>query len=126
MLHQVITLFVQSGGPYLYLRLVMAASAVCAVGRLIPVKRKQVPGYRRRVLAAAWTSGSARHRARPGRQSYPPSPQPSRAPAAGPDSALTAIHRAASVRGRHTAAHGALAQDRWELPKEHLPRAVRA
>jgi len=36
-------------------------------GRLIPVKRKQVPGYRPRVPAMVWARGSARHRAKPGK-----------------------------------------------------------
>lgn len=55
-----------SGGPYVYVRLVTVAYAVSAVGRVIPVKRKQVPGYRRRLPVAVRGRGSARHRARPG------------------------------------------------------------
>ena len=50
-----------------YVRLVTAAYAASAIGRLIPVKRKQVPGYRRRVPALVWPSGTARHRAQPGK-----------------------------------------------------------
>jgi hypothetical protein len=47
MLHGIAAAFLRPGGPYLYLRLVTAAYAVSAIGRLIPVRRKQVPGYRR-------------------------------------------------------------------------------
>lgn len=68
MIHEIIAAFLRPGGPYLYVRLVTAAYAVSAVGRMIPVKRKQVPGYRRKVLVTASTRGSARHRARPGQR----------------------------------------------------------
>jgi hypothetical protein len=64
MLDTVIRAFLRPGGPYLYLRLVTAAYAVSAIGRLIPVKRKQVPGYRRRAPATVWALESARHRSR--------------------------------------------------------------
>lgn len=66
MLHIIAAALLGSGGPYLYLRLVTAAYAVSAIGRVIPVKRKQVPGYRRRMPTPIWTRGNARHRARPG------------------------------------------------------------
>jgi mannan endo-1,4-beta-mannosidase len=36
------------GGPYLFVRLVLAGYAISAVGRLIPVRRKQTAEYRRR------------------------------------------------------------------------------
>jgi hypothetical protein len=71
MIHEIAAAFLRPGGPYLYVRLVTAAYAVSAVGRMIPVKRKQVPGYRRKVLAAAPARGSARHRARPGKNGLP-------------------------------------------------------
>jgi hypothetical protein len=71
MLHSVAASFLGPGGPYLYLRLVTAAYTVSAIGRVIPVKRKQVPGYRRRMPAAIWSRGQARHRARPGRRAQP-------------------------------------------------------
>jgi hypothetical protein len=80
MLHAIITAFAHPGGPYLYVRLVLAASAICAVGRLIPLRRKQMPGYRCRVPAAFWLPGSARHRAQPGQRSFPLSPQPDSGP----------------------------------------------
>lgn len=70
MLHDIAVVFLKPGGPYAYLRLVTAAYAVSAIGRLIPVRRKQVPGYRRH-LAAAGPPGSARHRARSRRQDRP-------------------------------------------------------
>jgi Glycosyl hydrolase family 26 len=38
----------------LYVRLVTASYAISAIARLIPVKAKQVPGYRPRVPAAVW------------------------------------------------------------------------
>ncbi len=44
MLHGIAAAFLRPGGPYLNLRLVTAAYALSAIGRLIPVKRKQVPG----------------------------------------------------------------------------------
>ena len=67
MIHEIIAAFFRPSGPYLYVRLVTAAYALSAIGRLIPVKRKQVPGYRPRVPALAWARGSARHRAQPGK-----------------------------------------------------------
>jgi mannan endo-1,4-beta-mannosidase len=39
--------FTHLGGMYLFVRVVMAAYAVSALGRLIPVHRKQRPGFRR-------------------------------------------------------------------------------
>ena len=38
--------FLHPGGPYLFVRIVTAAYALSAIGRLIPVRRKQVTGYR--------------------------------------------------------------------------------
>ena len=67
MIHGIITAFFWPGGPYLYVRLVTAAYALSAIGRLIPVKRKQVPGYRPRVLALVGARGNARHRVQPGK-----------------------------------------------------------
>jgi hypothetical protein len=67
MIHQVIAAFFRPGGPYLYVRLVTAAYALSAIGRLMPVKRKQVPGYRRRVQVMVRARGTARHRAQPGK-----------------------------------------------------------
>jgi hypothetical protein len=67
MIHEIIAAFFRPGGPYLYVRLVTAAYALSAIGRLIPVKRKQVPGYRARVPVMAWARGTARHRAQRGR-----------------------------------------------------------
>jgi hypothetical protein len=65
MLRHIATAFLKPGGPYLYLRLVTAAYAVSAIGRVIPVRRKQVPGYRRRLPAAVPRRGASR-RARRG------------------------------------------------------------
>jgi hypothetical protein len=65
MLHDIAAGFLKPGGPYLYVRLVTAAYAVSAIGRVIPVRRKQVPGYRRRLAVPARGQGRARHRARP-------------------------------------------------------------
>ena len=64
MLHAITAAFLRPGGPYVYVRLVTAAYAVSAIGRLIPVRRKQVPGYRRRAPATVWAPENARHRAR--------------------------------------------------------------
>jgi hypothetical protein len=69
MIHEMIAAFFRASGPYLYVRLVTAAYALSAIGRLIPVKRKQVPGYRPRVPAIARARGTARHRAQPSRGS---------------------------------------------------------
>jgi hypothetical protein len=63
-MHDIIAAFLRPDGPYLYVRLVTAAYAVSAIGRVIPVKRKQVPGYRRRMPVTARARGTARHRAR--------------------------------------------------------------
>ena len=71
MLRDITAAFLKPDGPYFYVRLVTAAYAVSAIGRLIPVKRKQVPGYRRRVPGTAWARRSARHRARPGALGLP-------------------------------------------------------
>jgi hypothetical protein len=38
--------FLHPGGWYLFVRVVTASYAVSAIGRLIPVRRKQVAGYR--------------------------------------------------------------------------------
>ena len=70
MLHVIITAFTHPGGPYLFLRLVAAASEIAAIARLIPIRRKQVPGYRCRVPGAVWLPASARHRNRPGQQGF--------------------------------------------------------
>lgn len=67
MIHEITAAFFRPGGPYLYVRLVTAAYALSAIGRLIPVKRKQVPGYRPRVLAIVRARGTSRHRAQPGK-----------------------------------------------------------
>jgi hypothetical protein len=67
MIHQVIAAFFRPGGPHLYVRLVTATYALSAIGRLMPVKRKQVPGYRRRARAMIRARGTARHRAQPGK-----------------------------------------------------------
>jgi hypothetical protein len=62
--HEIVAAFLRPGGPYVYVRLVTAAYAISAIGRLIPVKRKQVPGYRRRIpVTGAQTT--PRHRTRP-------------------------------------------------------------
>ena len=68
MIREIIASFFRPSGPYMYLRLVTAAYALSAIGRLIPVKRKQVPGYRPRVPAVLRPRGGARHRARPGKR----------------------------------------------------------
>ena len=75
MFHDIAAIFLKPGGPYMYVRLVTAAYAISAICRVIPVRRKQVPGYRRRMLGAVWGGGSARHRARPGAGPYPLPPQ---------------------------------------------------
>jgi hypothetical protein len=80
MLHAIITAFARPGGPYLYLRLVTAVSAVGAIARLIPFRRKQVPGYRCRVPGALWLPPDARHRLRPGQRTSPLPPQPDHGP----------------------------------------------
>jgi hypothetical protein len=67
MTHEIIAAFFRPSGPYLYVRLVTATYALSAIGRLIPVKRKQVPGYRPGIPAMVWARGSARHRAKPGK-----------------------------------------------------------
>jgi mannan endo-1,4-beta-mannosidase len=54
MLHSVVKALLQPGGPYLYVRLVTASYAISAIARLIPIKRKQVAGYRPRVPAVVW------------------------------------------------------------------------
>jgi hypothetical protein len=67
MIREFIAAFFRPSGPYLYVRLVTAAYALSAISRLIPVKRKQVPGYRPRIPVMVRARGSARHRAQPGR-----------------------------------------------------------
>jgi mannan endo-1,4-beta-mannosidase len=53
--------FLEPGGPYLFVRLVLAGYAISAIGRLIPVRRKQIAEYRRRPgrTAALAASGLA-------------------------------------------------------------------
>jgi mannan endo-1,4-beta-mannosidase len=58
MLQAIVTAFFRPGGPYLYVRLVTASYAISAIARLIPVKSKQVPGYRPRVPAVVWYGGT--------------------------------------------------------------------
>ena len=54
-----VSAFLHPGGPYLFVRIVTAAYAVSAVGRLIPVRRKQVAGYRpRRPRPVALAAGA--------------------------------------------------------------------
>jgi hypothetical protein len=79
MFHDIAAIFLKPGGPYTYVRLVTAAYTVSAIGRLIPVKRRQVPGYRRR-FGTVGGSGAARHRARPGLEPYPPPRRVGRGP----------------------------------------------
>jgi mannan endo-1,4-beta-mannosidase len=47
------------GGPYLFVRLVLAGYAISAVGRLIPVRRKQTAEYRRRPARTAALGATA-------------------------------------------------------------------
>lgn len=47
LLHRAAIAFAHPGGPYLFVRIVTALYAVSAVGRMLPVRRKQVPGFRR-------------------------------------------------------------------------------
>jgi len=58
MVREILTDFLRPDGPYLYVRLVTASYALSAVGRLLPVKIKQVPGYRRKVPATIWYGGT--------------------------------------------------------------------
>ena len=59
------------GGSYAVIEWVTAAYALSAIGRLVPVRRKQVPGYRPRVPAMVRPRRSARHRARLSRRGAP-------------------------------------------------------
>src|SRR6266699_902140 len=43
-----VSAFLHPGGLYLFVRILTVAYAVSAIGRLIPVRRKQVAGYRPR------------------------------------------------------------------------------
>lgn len=61
--HEIVAAFLRPGGPYVYLRLVTVGYAISAICRLIPVRRKQVPGYRRRTPAPG-PQPTARHRPR--------------------------------------------------------------
>src|SRR5260221_2975309 len=45
-LHRAVAAFLRPDGPYLFIRLVTAGYVVSAIGRMIPVRHKQVPGYR--------------------------------------------------------------------------------
>lgn len=45
-LHNAAEAFLYPGGAFLFVRLITAGYAISAVGRLIPVRRKQVAGYR--------------------------------------------------------------------------------
>lgn len=47
-LHRAVAAFLRPDGPYLFIRLVTAGYVVSAIGRMIPVRHKQVPGYRPR------------------------------------------------------------------------------
>jgi hypothetical protein len=47
-LHKAADAFLHPGGWYLFVRIVTAGYAVSAIGRLIPVRRKQIAGYRRK------------------------------------------------------------------------------
>ena len=47
LLHRAASAFLHPGGPYLFVRIVTALYAASAIGRLVPVRRKQVPGFRR-------------------------------------------------------------------------------
>lgn len=59
-IHQAVTAFLHPGGWYLFVRVVTASYAVSAIGRLIPVRRKQIAGYRRdRKRTAALSAAGA-------------------------------------------------------------------
>jgi mannan endo-1,4-beta-mannosidase len=47
-LHRAVAAFLRPDGPYLFIRLVTVGYVVSAIGRMIPVRHKQVPGYRPR------------------------------------------------------------------------------
>ena len=52
-LHKTVDALLYPGGAYLFVRLVTASYAVSAIGRLIPVRRKQVPRFHRKPLRTA-------------------------------------------------------------------------
>src|SRR6266567_7367136 len=55
-----VSAFLHPGGPYLFVRIITAAYALSAIGRLIPVRRKQVPGYRpKKPRPVAMAAGAA-------------------------------------------------------------------
>lgn len=47
-IYKAVHAFLYPGGWYLFVRVITASYAVSAIARLIPVRRKQVPGYRRK------------------------------------------------------------------------------
>jgi mannan endo-1,4-beta-mannosidase len=47
-LSDIASAFLHPGGPYLFIKLVTAGYVISAIGRLIPVRHRQVPGYRPR------------------------------------------------------------------------------
>jgi mannan endo-1,4-beta-mannosidase len=46
--HDIVAAFLYPGGPYLFIKLVTVGYVISAIGRMIPVRHKQVPGYRPR------------------------------------------------------------------------------
>jgi len=58
LIHKAADAFLHPGGWYLFVRIVTAGYAVSAIGRLIPVRRKQIAGYRRKPKRAAALSAA--------------------------------------------------------------------
>lgn len=48
LVQKAVSAFLHPGGPYLFVRIVTVSYAISAIARLVPVRRKQVPGFRRR------------------------------------------------------------------------------
>jgi len=52
-LSDIASAFLHPGGPYLFVKLLTATYVISAIGRLVPVRHKQVPGYQPRPRRAA-------------------------------------------------------------------------
>jgi hypothetical protein len=58
LIRKAISAFLHPGGWYLFVRILTASYAVSAIGRLIPVRRKQIAGYRRKPARTAALSAA--------------------------------------------------------------------
>jgi hypothetical protein len=115
---KVVNALLYPGGWYLFVRIITASYAMSAIGRLLPIRRKQVPGYRRRpARAAALTTAGVAVVCGAAACAYVLPPHRSPAPVA---------PAAAAVAGTSTPEVGVFEPDEWKTwkPVQQFAAAV--